>query len=216
MQEYLRPTYTIDCDAEPVRAKAEDLTRGLETPKEKAVALFYFVRDQIRFNPFSPAEQLEYNKASAVLARGNGFCYQKAILLAALSRASAIPARLRFADIRNHILSEEFAARMFGSNLLVYHGYAELHLDGRWVAATPAYDLKMCQDNGFIPVDFDGERDAKLHRNAADGRLHIEYVKEHGHRQDFPWEEILRARDEFVAALGIDVGQFMAKWRSVK
>ena len=212
MDECLRPTETIDCDSPSIRSKAEALTEGLEGDREKAVALFYFVRDGIRFNPYSLGHLLEHNRASAVLERGHGFCYQKAIVLAALARAVGIPARLGFADIRNHQLSEEFLARMFGSDLQIYHGYAELYLDGRWVMATPAYDLDMCDKNGFIPVEFDGESDAKFHRYSRDGRLHIEYVVQHGHYDDLPWEEILEARNALVARLGIDVDEFMAKW----
>src|SRR3990167_7232802 len=41
--------------------------------------------------------------ASACLARGSGFCVAKAALLAAAARASGIPARVGFADVRNHL-----------------------------------------------------------------------------------------------------------------
>ncbi|MBE0480063.1 MAG: transglutaminase domain-containing protein [Dehalococcoidia bacterium] len=215
MEDYLRCTNLIDYDRPDVGGKANELTRGLETNREKAVALFYFVRDSIRFNPYSPGHLLELNAASAVLGRGHGFCYQKAILLVAMARSSGIPARLGFADIRNHLLSKEFTEMMGGSNILVYHGFAEFLLNGRWVAATPAYDLKLCRDNGYVPVEFDGVNDARLHKHAADGRLHIEYIRDHGHRPDLPWEEILRARDEFVAGLGMEVADFMARWEQI-
>ena len=126
MERYLGCSETIDCDRESIKAKARELTEGLLTEREKAIALFYFVRDSIKFNPYSPGELLEYNKASVVLERGYGFCYQKAIVLAAMSRAAGIPARLGFADIRNHKLSERFREKMFGNDILVYHGWAEL------------------------------------------------------------------------------------------
>jgi transglutaminase-like putative cysteine protease len=211
---YLRCTQLIDCDKRLIIDTAEALTRGLETDRDKAVALFYFVRDRIKFNPYAPGDRYEYNRASAILERGQGFCYQKAIVLVALARASGIPARLGFADIKNHLLSKEFLERMRGSNLLVYHGFAELHLNGKWVIATPAYDIELCREHGYIPVEFDGERDARFHPYSQDGRLHFEYVRHHGHRDDLPWEEILRARDEFVAELGIDVAEFMTRWKS--
>ncbi len=39
-------------------------------------------------------------KASAVLARGEGYCVAKAVLLAACLRSQKIPARLGFADVK--------------------------------------------------------------------------------------------------------------------
>jgi hypothetical protein len=216
MEEYLKCTAIIDCDTESISERALSLVEGLETTREKAVALFYFVRDEIRFNPYAAGDLLEYNTASTVLERGHGFCYQKAIVLAAMARGIGIPARLGFADIRNHKLSEKFLEKMFGNNVLVYHGWAELYIDGKWVRATPAYDMDMCRENGFIPVDFDGVNDARLHHCAEDGSLHIEYIREHGHREDLPWDEILNARDVLLAELGVDVGTFMAKWKAAK
>jgi len=216
MEKYLKCTDIIDCDTKSIRAKAQALTEGLATDREKAVALFYFVRDEIKFNPYAAGDLLEYNKASVVLERGHGFCYQKAIVLVALARVVGIPARLGFADIRNQRLSQKFLERMFGCNRLVYHGWAELYIDGKWVMATPAYDLEMCRENHFIPVDFDGVNDARLHRYTEDGELHVEYIGEHGHYEDLPWEEILDARDELVAQLGVDVNEFMARWKEAE
>jgi transglutaminase-like putative cysteine protease len=212
MDKYLRPTAVIECDSPVIRAKARDLTEGLNAAREKAVALFYYVRDQVRFNPYSAGEVYEYNRATLVLERGHGFCYQKAILLAALARASGIPARLGFADIRNHRLSERFLEKMFGNNVLVYHGWTEMLIDGKWVRATPAYDLEMCLEHGYVPVEFDGTADARLHTCTRDGGLHIEYIAEHGHYDDLPWEEILAAHNRLLAQMGVARDSFMQKW----
>ncbi len=213
MEKYLRPTEVIDCDAPAIGAAAETVTGGLDTDREKAVALFYFVRDGIKFNPYSAGDLREHNKATVVLKRGHGFCYQKAILLAALARSVRIPARLGFADIRNHRLSDRFLEKMFGNNVLVFHGWTEMLIDGRWLRATPAYDLEMCRQHGFIPVEFDGTADARLHTHTQDGGSHIEYIRERGHYDDLPWEEILSAHAELLAGTGVDADVFMAKWK---
>ena len=97
-ETYLRSTATIDSDSEPVRRQARALTEGLDSDRDKAVALFYYVRDQIRHNPYAPGLVLEDYRASAILERGNGYCQHKAILLVALCRAAEIPARLGFVD----------------------------------------------------------------------------------------------------------------------
>lgn len=194
MQRYLNCTYTIDCEEESIKEKAQILTTHKETTVDRARALFYFVRDEIKYNPYVPLYTLEDNKASATLQRGEGYCVQKAILLAALARASGIPTKLGFADIRNYILPKKIADAMRGENLFIYHGYVAFYLDRKWVKATPAFDLKMCKKNLIIPVDFDGRSDAQFHRNNREGKLHIEYVRDHGYFNDLPWEKLLEAR----------------------
>jgi transglutaminase-like putative cysteine protease len=192
MEHYLKPTATIDCDNQLIEEKARNLTEGFSDMPAKAKTLFYWVRDQIKYNPLVPLEVFENYRASETLKRGEGFCVEKAAILAAFARAVGIPARLHFADIRNHLVSSRLLEVM-GTNLFSYHGYTELYIDGKWVKATPAFDLKMCRQNRITPVDFDGRNHALLHSHNSDGKLHIEYVKNHGHRIDVPVEEILAA-----------------------
>ena len=208
MDNYLKCTETIDCDTRSIREKARALTEGLRTDREKAVALFYFVRDEIKHNPYAPGLLLEDYKASTTLERGNGYCQQKAVLLVALSRAAGIPARLGFVDVRDHLLSYKFRKMIGGGNLLIQHGYAELHIDGKWVHASPAYDLETCRRNGFVPVEFDGVNDAKDSPYNRDGKPHIEHVKDHGHYVDFPWDDIVNYRKEWVARIGREWTEF--------
>ena len=192
MEDYLKPTATIDCDSQLIREKAWSLTKGANDTPGKARDLFYWVRDEIKYNPLVPLEVFESYRASKTLKRAEGFCVEKAAVLAALARAEGIPARLHFADIRNDLVSSRLLEVM-GTNLFSYHGYTELYIRRKWVKATPAFDLKMCQEHRIIPVEFDGQHHALLHSHNCDGRLHIEYVKDHGHRIDVPVEEILAA-----------------------
>ena len=158
---------------------------------------------------YSPFHLPEHYRASAILERGEGYCVQKAVLLAALVRATGIPSRLRYADIRNHILPKK-ATEAFGTNLLVYHAYDEFYIDGRWVKAAAAFDIEMCQENRILPVEFDGKNDALLHSHNQDGKLHIEYVHDYGHYQDVPLDEILDARNR---AYGVErVEWFKRTW----
>ena len=130
----------------------------------------------------------EHFRASNTLAGREGFCIQKAVLLAALSRAAQIPARLRFAVIRNHLLPQKLAGLITG-NELPDHGFAELYLGGRWVKANPAFDIGTCRDF-IVPVEFDGQKDALFHPRTRDGRPHIEYVLFRGSYDDVPFEEV--------------------------
>ena len=206
--KYLKPTTVIDWDNEAVTRKAQELTRGLKTDREKAVALYYFVRDSIRHNPYAPGQTRDDYKASATLQRGNGYCQHKAVLMVALARAAGIPARPGFVDVRDHLLSPKFRAMIGGDNLLIQHGYAELYINGKWVHASPAYDLETCQKAGFIPVEFDGVNDAKDSACNREGKAHIEHVKEHGHFEDFPFDYIRKYQQEWVASIGREWGEY--------
>ncbi|HEY49444.1 MAG TPA: transglutaminase domain-containing protein [Dehalococcoidia bacterium] len=202
MEKYLRCTEAIDCGTDSIKEKAAEVTRGLRTDREKALALFYFVRDEIKHNPYAPSQYLEEHRASLIMERGTGHCQHKSLVLAALSRAAGIPARLGYLDVRDHLLSYKFRKMVGGGNLLIQHGYAELYIDGRWVHVSPAYDLETCQKNGFVPVDFDGINDARDSRYNQEGKPHIELVKDHGQYEDFPWDEIVNYRMEFVKKIG--------------
>jgi hypothetical protein len=212
MEAYLRPTRVIDCDAEPVRAKVEELVGGTQSKRDGAVSLYYFVRDHIRFDPFAPGLELEDHRASATLQRGTGYCQHKAILLVALARAAGIPARLGFADIRDHRMPARLRQIIGGDNTLVYHGYAHFHLDGEWVRACPTFDLDTCKKNGFVPVDFDGTTDAMDAGCDLEGRPHIEYILDRGPYDDFPWNELCKVREEIAARLGLPLAELKSQW----
>ena len=198
LEQYLKPTPIIDCEAKTIKEKAQGLTKGHNNTVEKAKSLFYFVRDEIKYNPYLPRYLPEHFQASNTLAGGQGYCVQKAVLLAALARAVGIPARLGFAEIRNNLLSQKMA-KWKGSNVFPHHGYAVLYIEGKWVKATPAFDLQMCQQNRFIPVEFDGENDALLPSYNQDGKLHIEYLLDRGYHDEVPLDEIW---DEMIKTFG--------------
>ncbi len=163
--------------------------------KARAIALFYAVRDLVRYNPYSIDLRPDGLRASTTLARGQGFCINKAALYGACLRAIGIPARLGYADVKNHLASQRLIDRM-GSDLFAYHGYTEVYLDDKWVKATPVFNLSLCQKFGVQPLEFDGESDSIFHPFDASGRQHMEYVADRGVYRDLPREEII---DSFTA-----------------
>ena len=102
---------------------------------------------------------------------------------------------LGFADVRNHLCTEKLR-RAMGTDLFIYHGYTALRLGGRWVKATPTFNVELCERFGVPPMDFDGEHDAMLHAYDRDGRQHMEYVNDHGLFPDLPLERIRTAFQE--------------------
>lgn len=103
-----------------------------------------------------------------------------------------IPARLGFADVKNHLTSARLM-EMMGTDEFVYHGYTELWLDRRWVKATPAFNRSLCDKAGIRPLEFDGLSDSIFHPLDISGRTHMQYLRDHGSRADVPVDEILAA-----------------------
>ncbi|HKY78057.1 MAG TPA: transglutaminase-like domain-containing protein [Acidimicrobiia bacterium] len=187
----------VDSDHPDVIAFAKEATAGATTDREKAVALFYAVRDGIRYDPYViSSEGSEAYLASTVLRDGVSYCIPKSVLLCAAARAVGLTARLGFADVRNHLNSPKLRERLGGTDLFVWHGYTEFFLDGRWVKVTSAFNIELCERFGVMPLEFDGEHDALLHPYTADGRDHMEYVRERGSFDELPLDEIL---EEFRA-----------------
>ena len=195
MELFLQPTEAIECDNHQIRDLANRTVEGAPDVHERARRLFYFVRDTIKYNPYSPFFLIEHYKATTTLRRGRGYCVQKSVLLIALARAIGIPSRLVFADIRNYKASQQLV-EMMGTNLFVFHGYVELFLGNRWVQVTPSFEKELCQQHGYPIVEFDGRQDAIFPHHDDEGRKFVEYVRYHGTFADVPLDLILRAWDE--------------------
>lgn len=187
LRQYLSPTYYIESGHQAVIAFAADRSRGCRDDRERAVRLFYAVRDEIVYNPYCYTFEKEKFRASFVLEQGEGFCVHKAILLAAAARSQGIPCRLGFANVINH-LSTKRMRELLKTDLFVFHGYNELYLDGRWVKATPAFNAALCEKFNILPLDFDGITDSIFHPFDREGKRHMEYVHNYGTFSDFPLE----------------------------
>jgi transglutaminase-like putative cysteine protease len=182
---YLEGVAFIDSGHPNVRSFAHRVAGGERNARDAAVKLYYAVRDEIRYDPYLPYDEPDTYRASAVLAAKRGYCVGKAALLAAAARARAIPARIAFADVRNHLATPRLLELM-GRSDFIFHGIAELWLGERWVKATPTFNLTLCEKFGIRPLDFDGRGDATLHPFDREGRQHMEYVRERGSYVDVP------------------------------
>jgi transglutaminase-like putative cysteine protease len=180
----LQPTAMLDSDHLAVVAFATRHGHGADD-RERAVALYYAVRDGFRYDPYridlSPAGM----RASTVLAAGFGWCVPKSTLLAAACRAIGIPARVGFADVRNH-LSTARMREVMQTDVFYWHGYAVLLLDGAWRKATPAFNRELCERFDLLPLEFDGRGDSLYHPFDRQGHRHMEYLADHGAFDDVP------------------------------
>lgn len=189
-EQYLTSTWTIDSDHPEVAAYAQRTTQGCNTPREKAVALYYAVRDLVMYDMMVGQFSREIFKASHCLHAKRTFCIPKAVLLAACARAVGIPSRLGFADVTNHLATPRMLELLRG-HYFAFHGYTELYIDGKWVKATPAFNERLCRFFKIKPLDFDGRSDSIFHEFSADGKKHMEYLHDHGTFADMPYELML-------------------------
>ncbi len=190
MQVYLKESSFFDFNDAGIQAFSHSTIKQDMSDIEKAVALYYAVRDYVTYNPYTFDPAPSGFKASVCLQQGQSYCVPKAILLGALCRLNNIPARLGLADVRNH-LSSPGLVEWLKSDVFVMHGYIELFLENKWVKATPAFDTKLCARMQVAPLEFNGRDDSIFHEHNGEGARHMEYLTEHGTFDDVPLERIL-------------------------
>jgi transglutaminase-like putative cysteine protease len=190
----LLPTRFLDAESEAVRAFAA-AHAGAGSSRDRAVRLYYAVRDAVRYDLRYLALSDDTFVASRCLGAGVGFCVPKAVTLAAVARAAGIPARIGFADVRNHLASPRLVFLM-GNDVFRWHAYTLLWIDGAWVRATPAFDRGFCERFAVTPLDFDGRTDSLFQPFAPDGRRHMDYVHERGSYDDMPFQAF---KDDMLA-----------------
>lgn len=217
-EAYARPGDLIDSDHPEIVAFASRAA-GRGNAREKALRLYYAVRDGLRYDPYNTPLRREAYRASATLAAGHGFCINKAGLMAAACRAAGIAARVGYADVRNHMTTQRLTELM-GGDVFYYHGYTQVWLDGRWVKATPAFNKELTDKFRLKPLEWDGVSDSIYHPFDLSGRRHMEYLGYRGVFADIPFEEIRDAfrhyyprmsREQEAIALGGTLGDFGAE-----
>lgn len=191
MQKFLQSSPTINFHHLSVNEFIRTHAGDGDDPVNQAVRLYYAVRDGIRYDPYAIDLTVDGLSASTTLKNGRGWCVAKAILLAACCRGLNIPARLGFADVRNHLSTERLRAQM-GTDIFYWHGYTAIYLNNRWVKATPAFNIELCRKFNFHPLEFDGSEDSLCHPFDLNGNRHMEYVNDRGLFDDAPIDAIIK------------------------
>jgi transglutaminase-like putative cysteine protease len=191
-EQYLKATGIIDSDHPDVRAFAEETLGDAVDAVDRAVRLYYAVRDAIWYDPYYPFFLPEHYRASNVLKGRRGFCIPKVSLLCAAARASGIPSRAGFATVRNHLATKQLLD-FLGSDVFTFHGFTEFFLEGKWVKATPAFNSELCKRHGVTPLEFNGREDSIFQPYNSDQQRFMEYLEVHGSFADIPVDEITDA-----------------------
>ena len=194
MSQFITAGVFIDSDAPAVIAFAKKTAAGTSDSRAAVLRLYSTIRDAITYDPYVNFSDPENYRASGVLAFGRGFCIGKSALLAASARVIGVPARVGYADVRNHLTSPRLYEKI-KTDIFLWHSYTELYLSGRWVKATPAFDRALCGRVGLKPLEFDGSADSLFQPFDQVGRRHMEYLRDRGTFADVPFDTI---RAEFL------------------
>lgn len=193
--QFLAAGTYIDSDSPQVIAFAKQAAAGIADERTAVLRLYTAVRDGITYDPYVNFADPANYRASDVLAAGRAFCIGKAALLAAGARVIGVPARVGYADVRNHLTSRRLYENI-KTNVFRWHSYTELFLSGRWLKATPAFDRALCDRVGLKPLEFNGETDSLFHEFDQAGRRHMEYLRDRGPYEDVPFDAI---QADFIA-----------------
>lgn len=131
IQQYLKSTTIIDLDSDVVERVVSEIMKDADTEREKAVKIFYFVRDKIKFG-FT--KEFDQAKASYTLERRIGHCNPKATSFIAMLRAVDIPARQHFVTISKEILRGLFPAIAYLTlGKYITHSFTEVFIENNWI-----------------------------------------------------------------------------------
>lgn len=194
-EKQLQATPIIDFDHETVQTYAIDNAGSSSNQTDQAISLYYAIRDGIRYNPYLLDLSVNGLKASTTIEVGEGWCVPKAVLLAACCRANGIPARLGYADVKNHLSTARMREQM-QTDIFHWHGYTSLFLEEKWVKATPAFNIELCDKFRLKPLEFDGQNDSIYHPFDLEGNRHMDYILFRGEYDDVPLQEMQESFNE--------------------
>lgn len=162
--QYLIATPMCDHNHPLIQECVHNVVTDGQTEREKAVLIFKFVRDTIRFSiAFSKS------KASQILRSGYGECITKTNVQVALLRAACIPARMHWVMAQTNVLTGLVAPFMIRSMPPdASHFWAECYLEDHWISCEalldkPLYEgmlkLGLITGDQIPTIDWDGEKD---------------------------------------------------------
>lgn len=185
MDNYLKETCFLDFNHPRIIEFVSGIDSTL-TSKEVAVQLYFLIRDAFMYDPYHLDISQAGLIASNVFSKKRAWCVEKATLLATCARKFNVPSRLGYAIVTNHIGIDRLTEYL-KRNEIVFHGYVELYLDGKWVKCTPSFDKNICRLANVTPLNWDGENDS-MFQEFDKGKRFMEYLHFYGEFDDVPIE----------------------------
>jgi len=182
---YINATYYFDYKTEAIQKLISEFKTDKLTQKEKVKQLYLKIRDNWRYNPYRISLDKNNYKASTIAKKTETHCIDKSILLIACLRGLKIPSRIHLAKVKNHIGIERIIEK-FGTDEISPHGMVDIFLDGKWLKASPAFNIELCYKCKVVPLEFDGERDSIFQEFDTIGNKFMEYLEDYGYFEDVP------------------------------
>jgi hypothetical protein len=124
-EHWLGPTELLDLGDAKLRLRARSITQLSKTDREKALAIYGFVKRV----PFAKPFKFKLRSPRQVLDAGRGDALDKVGLLLALLRIADIPARIRYMQLPGEMLRG-----LISHMSIAARPVAEIHVGGQWVA----------------------------------------------------------------------------------
>ena len=161
---YLQESAYCDYTNPKILSLSQEITSDCKDVREKAVKLFFWVRDSIDYRV-----GLWNAKASETLLIGQGTCTNKSNLLVALLRAAKIPAGYGRMKVNGKEYFGPIAIPLlknFVSDVST-HFYVLVNLNDRWVKCDPSDDRRLSEATYHYNyttkmVNWDGRKNAML------------------------------------------------------
>ena len=115
-----------------------------------------------------------------------------------------IPTGLVLSDVRDHSLSPRIVESL-KTNILHHHGLNAFYLDSRWIMVDGGLSPDVVLRNKFVPVEFDGSKEALHSAVTQTGAPHFEYLKFYGIYADLPFQQLVSVLKESYAQSDIKV-----------
>ncbi len=156
------------------------------TPKEQAIAIYEHVRDAFLYDPYHLDLRKNALKASSIVLKKRAWCVEKAIVTCSAFRKFEFPARLGFGIVKNHIGVEKLVSYLQREEI-VFHGFVEVFVEGKWSKCTPAFDPRICKISGVEVLNWDTENDSLFQAYKGEEKF-MEYLHFYGVFEDVPME----------------------------
>ena len=123
----------------PVRGVRRRCAPTAPAPGQRAVKLYYAVRDGLRYEVYGADLSRTGMRASAIIERGYGFCIHKSLVYAAALRVGRHAEPGAYGDVRNHLASPRLR-ELVGGDVFRFHSLTRCNCDGQWLKATPVFN----------------------------------------------------------------------------
>lgn len=164
LEQFLKPTKYCDSDNKDIKNILYEILGNIKDDKEKAIKLFYWVRDNILY-------RVGYwnRMATDTLKEGSGTCTNKANLLVSFFRSIGIPAGYGVMSVMGKeyfgpIMLPKFKSWVSEKST---HVFCYVYIDNSWIKCDPSDDYllsKKTNDFNYTTklVEWNGHSDAIL------------------------------------------------------